>query len=320
MRRRLEHQPPRTTGRQIHRLLERHFTEGAPKGPADGSRAVIGESHLETNVGARGVGQGQCEVQVGSFERHRTRDGQAYVVPEPDIAAANGGHPIPPDRGMVGGAVGSDGATIVAGMLQRGLLRAAGRGRPLDPDGQRIRRLGAKMVGNVETTTLKGSFDASQRSSVEEDLGLPVDTVELEKGALGRDEPGRYEFVSIPEIGVEERVGDGQLMIAEVQVGERTDVVIAGQHRSRHRRHDPLFILESHLRDRLSVARHERGPLQSPAPTGEMVAMVVGDRGPGVRLRDHSPFADHLELAQHISVLRGRAPHQDTQMPGLGEG
>ena len=70
-------------------------------------------------------------------------------------------------------------------------------------------------------------------------------------------EPGTFKLIPIPEVGMEEGVGDGELVGAEVEIGEGTDVVVTGEHRRRHSGRDPIVVYISDARDRLTIARHE---------------------------------------------------------------
>ncbi len=72
----------------------------------------------------------------------------------------------------------------------------------------------------VEPPPHESTIDASDVVPVEVDLGFPVDSVEIEPHAFAGNLLRRCEkLIAIPEIGAEERVGDGVLVVAVVGIG-----------------------------------------------------------------------------------------------------
>ena len=87
---------------------------------------------------------------------------------------------------------------------------------------------------------------------------------------------------------VEVRVGNHQLVVAEIGILDRASVDVAGEHGARHGGGQPLAIGEQRLRNRLASGLHLRSTLDAPATTGEVQA-PVGPRvvsGPRISLSD----------------------------------
>ena len=95
----------------------------------------------------------------------------------------------------------------------------------------------------------KSALDAAQRLAIEKDLRLPVDALEIQPGTLSGDERRRGELVAIPEIGVEEGVGDHGLVVAEIGIGDGTCIVVAGEDGAGDGGHQPVSVGVTGLRE-----------------------------------------------------------------------
>ena len=117
------------------------------------------------------------------LDGHAAGHGEEDVVPDAGVAAANGGNPVPADGGVEGGVVGAQRAAVLVGALEGLLLDAARGGVLLYAHGERVLPAGRELAGHVETGADEGAFDAAELLAVEEDVGLPVDAVEIQPDA-----------------------------------------------------------------------------------------------------------------------------------------
>ena len=159
----------------------------------------------------------------GDGARGRERD----VVPDAVVAATDGGDPVPSGGGVERGIVAAERATVDGAASL--IFRAAGVGVGDDADGEGVLRAGMDEAGDVEAAAHHAAVDAADAVSIEIDFRLPVDAVEVEPETVPGGERWRDEFVAIPEVCAEERIGDGVLVVAEVGIGDGAIVEIAGK-------------------------------------------------------------------------------------------
>ena len=170
-------------------------------------------------------------------------------------------------------------------------------------------------VGHVELSTDEGTLNTADLLAVDEDIRLPVDTIEVKEQPILLESFRQVELVAIPEIGVEERLGDIQYVGTEIRVGDSADVLIAGQYRTRNGRYDPVLGIEGAGRDLLACGAHFRGALQAPVAARQSNLLLVGRRH-GRWCRYQAAFTHHLQFAQQI-VLAGSLLHEDTYVTGV---
>ena len=97
-------------------------------------------------------------------------------------------------------------------------MRDAGVGRRRDEDGERV-VTGGEQAGDVEDAAIEGSGDFAECVAVEPDLRAVVDAEEGERRVAFERGGGRGEVRAEPEALMRERLGDGQVVEAEVGVG-----------------------------------------------------------------------------------------------------
>src|ERR1019366_3899719 len=99
--------------------------------------------------------------------RHR----EEHIVPDPGIAAAYGGNPVPAHRRMEGGAIETQCAAVLIGAQGGLLLDGAGGGVLQDAYGERALASGGQLAGDVESRAGEGAFHAAQFLPVEVNVG-----------------------------------------------------------------------------------------------------------------------------------------------------
>ena len=316
--RRIQDDRPRGVGGQLHGLLELDVTERSAQRAGDGLRLVIHEGGRDRHVGMGGVGERQRGLDERILHGDRPGDAQVDVVPEADVPPAHRGDPVPADRGVIGGIVGAERAAVLSPSLDGLLLRAPGRRVLLDPHRQGIELPRLDQAGHVEPATHEAALDAPQLLAVQVDLGLPVHAVEIQEAALPRRRGRGLELGPIPEVRIEEGVGDRKLVLAEVGVRQRADVPVAREHGARHRRDHPVGVLEAGLREGDAVGVDQRVALQAPPAARQIQPAVASSRRGRMGLRDQPAAAPDLQLAQSVSFGRGGAGHQDPDVAPLG--
>ena len=188
---------------------------------------------------------------------------QINIVPDADVATADAANPVPTHRCMERGIVGSEQTTIVIGGLFVFELRATGVGTLLYLYGQHIHSI-AQIASDVGLATHEGTFDAVHLLSVEPDVRLPVDAVEVQEHTLSLHLVGHAELTAIPEVAVEERFAREHEVIVVVRVGQGTSVHIRHEHRSGHRGCRPRGGVEPLAGNLCTRSLHLRGSLQAP--------------------------------------------------------
>ena len=165
----------------------------------------------------------------------------------------------------------------------------------------------------VEDAPDEGAIDASQLLTVQIDIGFPVDAVEIQEDPVFLEVGRHLELVAVPEVRIEERLRDIQLVIGIIRVRHRPDVLVAAQDRARHRRHNPALGIERGCRDFLALRRYLRGTLQFPVAARQPDFAVRRSRLYS-SLRNQATFTHHLDFAQDITAFLRRLFHQDTHV------
>ena len=168
-------------------------------------------------------------------------------------------------------------------------------------------------VGHVELAPHESSLDTSQFVAVQIHVGFPVDTVEIEEQTILFEVFGQLEFVAIPEIGVEERFGDMQLVIGIIRFGYGAGVFEAAQYRSRNGGNEPVFRFVVGGRNLFARSCHFRRTANHPASARERHSPVCYGRSFG-RVGHQSSNPHHFHLAQDIAVSVRCFLHQHTHV------
>ena len=158
---------------------------------------------------------------------------QINIVPDADVATADAANPVPAHRCMERGIIGSEQTTIVIGGLLVLEFRATRMGTLLYLYSQHIHSI-AQIASDVGLATHEGTFDAVRLLSVEPDVRLPVDAVEVQEHTLSLHLVGYAELTAIPEVTIEERFAREHKVIVVVRVGQGTSVHIRHEHRGGH--------------------------------------------------------------------------------------
>ena len=106
------------------------------------------------------------------------------AAPDADIAATNGGNPVPANRRVIGRVIDSERAAVLSRILQSLLLGASRRVVLLDVNCQRVLGPGEQTAGNVEAPAYEAAFDTAKFFAVQLTSALPVNPVEIEPSTL----------------------------------------------------------------------------------------------------------------------------------------
>src|ERR1019366_5326262 len=282
-----------------------------------GGGGMILEDYLDLDGGTGGIG----ERQRGNNARIPQGDGADSVevdaVPDTGFAAADGGDPIPPDGSVKGGIIRAESAAVLIGAHHGGFLDAAGRGGFEDAHSDGVFAAGEQLRGHIEAAADEGALDAAEFFAVEEDFGFPIDAVEVEPDLLAGKRGRGGELVAIPEVGLEKGVGDHQLVVGEVGVGEGAGVEVAGEHGAGDGGGQPGGIVEAGLGEGEAIRFDQRIALHAPGAAREFE--TSGRRAwTGLGLGDRATSAEDFEFAEDVALGCGGLAHEDSHVPGQG--
>src|SRR5580704_12438789 len=102
---------------------------------------------------------------------------------------------------MIGGIVGAQSAAVRATVLVGLLLAASGSGVLFDPYGEGILLARAQLASYIEAASHESAFDTTNLLAIQEDVGFPVDAIEIQPNHLPRRQLGRRELGAVPEVG-----------------------------------------------------------------------------------------------------------------------
>src|SRR5580698_10076318 len=145
--------------------------EEAAESAGDGLGGVVGGEDLDGDFSAGGVGQWEFGGDERVFESDCAGADERNFAPDADVAATDGGYPVPANGGVVGGVVRAGRAAVFAGGLVGLLLAAAGRGVLEDADGEGVGAAGVEFGGDVEVAAHEAAVDIAEALAVEVDLG-----------------------------------------------------------------------------------------------------------------------------------------------------
>ena len=156
------------------------------------------------------------------------------VIPDTDFTTRGIGNPVPADRCVEGRVISTQLTTVEVGILKILLFYNAEVGI-LDNVHLQLVGTWLQLPGHVDARTDKGTVDTSYLLTIQKDICLPVDTIEVKIGMLVS--VGRRLMVdgsTIPEIRVEELLGNLSHIIIVAVIRHCPDVHIAGKHGTRH--------------------------------------------------------------------------------------
>ena len=165
--------------------------------------------------------------------------GEIDIIPDTDFTTWGIGNPVPADRCVEGWVISTQLTTIEVGILEIFLLHHAEVGI-LDDMHLELVGTWLQLLGHVDARADKGTVDSANLLTIQEDIRLPVDTIEVKIGMLVP--VGRWLMVdgsTIPEIRVEERLGNLSHIIIVAVIRHRTDIHITGEHGTRNGSLDP---------------------------------------------------------------------------------
>src|SRR5579872_3045342 len=263
------------------------------KRPGDGSGFVVVNRSLDRDI-RMGVALEDC-ADEGIVDSHAARHSEEDIAPDPSVAAANGRNPIPADGCVERWVVKAENAAVL-GCDRKSLLFNAARSRVFD-DAYCECILRSEFARYVELGSGESAVDSAKFLAVQIDLGSPVDPFEIQPDMLARRGLRRGEFVAVPEIGIEKRIRNHVLVVAEVGIWNRTRIVVTGEDRSGDGCGQPGRIVECRARERRTARLNLRFALELPRPAREL--QVFGSRF--CDGNDAAPSED-LEFAQDVAI------------------
>ena len=215
---------------------------------------------------------------------------------------ADGRKPVPAHGGVHRGIVGAQQSPVLAGV--EGVLHRHFAEMVVadDLDGQVVPAV-PEDAGHVEDHLPEGAFDPAQALPVQEHLGLPVHPVEMQELPLRVD--AGVERIPVPEVGMEVRLGNAQMVVGEVRIRDCAGVHITRQDGPGDRGGDPPSGIEPFPGDRFAGGRHLGGPLQAPGAARQVLAAIRPDRCL-LRLPGHAAAAVDFPFAQFERFPVGR--------------
>ena len=231
--------------------------------------------------------------------------GEIDIIPDTDFTTWGIGNPVPADRCVEGWVISTQLTTIEVGILEIFLLHHAEVGIL---DDMHLELVGTRLQlpGHVDARADKGTIDSANLLTIQEDIRLPVDTIEVKIGMLVL--VGRWLMVdgsTIPEIRVEERLGNLSHIIIIAVIRHRPDIHIAGEHGSRNGSLNPGITsltaqlpLVEHL---LAILRSQSvGCLGTQATLTHHLHLRQGIATGSIRLGKQQSHISAMPLASHL--------------------
>ncbi len=303
-------------------LLKSSIAEAPAQLAADGGTREIRERGLQRNLRRRSIGRNRNRVGLRIFDAHGAGRTQKHIAPDAGVAAADGGNPVPADRSVHGGIIRAQHAAVLAGTLKIFFRDAAGVGILENAHRQRVRLTRAQQRGDVETAGDESAVDAAQPLAVEEHFRFPVDAIEIEKDVAAGRRRRSGEFGAVPEIGIEERVRDGILVVTIIGIGDGAVVEVTGKHGGGDGGDHPIGVAESGGRERGTRGMDLRSTLETPGAARKRQAAIGGGRCGRFGVQHGTALAPHFELAQNVWLVGlrlGQHHAHPAGMRGAGE-
>jgi len=108
---------------------------------------------------------------------------------------------------------------------------------------------------------------------------------------------GRRKFVAVPEIRVEKRFGDRQLIVGEVRIGQRPDIQKTDQHCGGDGSNWPIARAESWQGNRFAAGGDQGFALEPPGTPGKIHPSVLPRAGNRVRDSHRASRAEDFQFA-----------------------
>ena len=141
---------------------------------------------------------------------------------------------------------------------------------------------------HIKFTSHKGSLNATKALPIQENIRLPVDTIEIQPLLPIFD--GLYlKLITIPEVATEIRLRDLVDIIGIVWIRHSTYINIGSQHSTRHRSTYPIMAVKISTSNLLASGSHLRGSLQTPITTTQFITSIS--------IASHSMRCHHLLLS-----------------------
>ena len=185
-------------------LLEWDLSKATAQRPGHRPGLVAEHIDRDCHVGARTIRQRQRSADQRIFECRSATRGERNIPYDASIPTANGWNPVPADRGMIGGVVGPQSTAVGAAVLVGLLFTAPWSSVLFDSHGEGIVLTRTQFAGYVEAAPHESAFHAADALSIQEDLGFPVNALEVEPRHLSRSQGGCAELGAVPEVRVEE--------------------------------------------------------------------------------------------------------------------
>ena len=240
---------------------------------------------------------------------------QINIVPNADVAASNRRNPVPSDRRVEGRIVGTENAAVEVGRLLVFQFCTARIRAFLNLHRQHVHAV-VQIARHVGFSAQESPLDAVDFPSVQPNICLPIDAVEIQENALSAHLLRHSELASIPEIAVEKRLADREQIVVVVGIRQRAGVHIRHQNRRRHRRHRPRRGIKALFRDIFTRCRHLRSALQTPVAAVEeelkLLPLSLSKKRGGiflgiptdflVRFRDKATAPHHFDFRQNDAL------------------
>ena len=137
------------------------------------------------------------------------------------------------------------------------LLDRSRMGIANNPDGEYVNtRL--QNICDVCAAPNECSFNTIDTFSIQENIGFPVDSIEVEQHTAPFRQCGEPKFAAIPEVGIEISIGYLQQIIGIIGVRESANVHVRSLHRSRYRGLNPTARVVIQSRNLLARRCHLR--------------------------------------------------------------
>ena len=290
-------------GRQLYGLLEGDVAHLSGQDAFHIPVGVVLHDDFRSQGSLCSVRQCQSGLYEGVLNGDLSGAGQSYIIPYAYVASAHRRNPVPADGGMEGRIVRSQDTSVEVRALFVLLLDGTDMLVLDDFHRQYIRAL-LQEIRHVKLATDEGTLQASGFLSVQVDIGLPVDAVKVQRHTITLEALRHFEFIAIPEVGVEVGFGRYQLIVRIVQVGQGACLDVAAQYRAGYCGYHPLRGLIIRRRNDLAAFLYFGCPLHLPVSAREG-QISIGNAGHRCRLGYQTSAAHHLYFAQHIRLSVG---------------
>ncbi len=189
---------------------------------------------------------------------------QIDIVPDTDVTSADRRYPVPTNRRMERWIIRTEDSAVLIRTHSVLFLDSSNVYILDDLNRQDVLSTTFHKIRHIKLSVHESTFNATDLLSVQKDIGFPIDTVEIEEQTSAIERSRNGESSAIPEVGIEKRFRDLELVVRIVRIGKGTDIMIAGEHGSRNSGKNPTLGLECRRRDQFTTRFHVRSTLQAP--------------------------------------------------------